>query len=206
MEKIDLTKLKGIIPDAVIAQIPIIEEKFQINTVLRLCHFLAQCQLESGNFSVVVENLNYSAKRLLEVFPAYFKTRDVNLYGGHPDKIGNLIYSNRMGNGPEESFQGSKYKGRGFIQLTGLNNYKAFTQAIGEDCVANPDLVASKYPLASAAWFFSKNGLNAIADLGASDDVVTKITKRVNGGVNGLSERLTYFHSLYKLLHEDPKA
>ena len=197
---IDLNKLKGHVPDSVINQIPEIMEKFQINTTLRLSHFLAQCQHESGNFSIVNENLNYSAARLGQVFPAYFKNKDVNQYGGHPEKIASLVYGSRMGNGAESTGEGYKFRGRGYIQLTGKDNYTAFTKLIGEDCVANPDLVSTKYPLASAAWFFSKNGLNAIADKGAAVDVVTLITKRINGGTMGLDQRIEKFKEVYNLL------
>ena len=197
---IDLNKLKGHVPDSVINQIPEIMEKFQINTTLRLSHFLAQCQHESGNFSIVNENLNYSAARLGQVFPAYFKNKDVNQYGGHPEKIASLVYGSRMGNGAESTGEGYKFRGRGYIQLTGKDNYTAFTKLIGEDCVTNPDLVSTKYPLASAAWFFSKNGLNAIADKGDGVDVVTLITKRINGGTMGLDQRIEKFKEVYNLL------
>jgi len=105
-----------------------------------------------------------------------------------------------MGNGDEASGDGYKYRGRGAIQLTGKDNYKAFSAAINEDCVANPDLVSSKYSLVSAAWFFHKNGLHKIADGGATDAVVTSVTKRVNGGTNGLAERIKEFKSFYTLL------
>jgi putative chitinase len=105
-----------------------------------------------------------------------------------------------MGNGPEASGEGYKFRGRGYIQLTGKENYTAFAKSIGEDTVANPDLVSSKYPLASAAWFFSKNGLNAIADKGANDATVTLVTKRVNGGTIGLVDRIKHFKEYYHLL------
>ena len=196
----DINKLKGVIPDSVISQIPEIMTKFSINTPLRLAHFLSQCEHESGNFKFVNENLNYSADRLKVVFPKYFKTIDVAPYDRNPQKIASLIYGSRMGNGPESTGEGYKFRGRGYIQLTGKDNYTLFTKAIGEDCVANPDLVSTKYPLASAAWFFSKNGINAIADKGSSDDVVTDVTKRVNGGTIGLSQRIDAFRTIFPLL------
>jgi putative chitinase len=121
-------------------------------------------------------------------------------YERQPQKIANKVYGERMGNGDEASGDGWKFHGRGFIQLTGHDNYKAFTASIGEDCVANPDLVATKYPLASAAWFFHKNGLHKLADGGATDTVVTSITKRVNGGVIGLEARIKEFKEFYSLL------
>lgn len=197
----NLDKLKGHIPDAVIAQIPGIQAKFEINTPLRLAHFLAQCGHESGGFKAVNENLNYGAKGLLGIFKKYFPTEaKAKEYERKPEKIANLVYGNRMGNGAESSGDGYKYRGRGYIQLTGKENYTSFAKAINEDVVANPDLVATKYPLASAAWFFHKNGLHKIADLGATDDVVTKVTKRVNGGTIGLPDRIKHFKEYYSLL------
>ena len=196
-----IENLKGNIPDTIILQILSIVDKFELNTPLRLSHFLAQAAYESGDFKLVNENLNYSAKGLRGVFPKYFPTDEkAAQYERQPQKIGNLIYGSRMGNGAEASGDGYKYHGRGFIQLTGKDNYAAFSKDIGEDCVANPDLVATKYPLASAAWFFKKNNINSISDQGATSDVVTKVTKRVNGGIIGLDQRLNEFGKFYKLL------
>jgi putative chitinase len=197
---LNLAGLAGKIPEAVIAQIPETAAKFGITTNLRLAHFLAQCALESVNFTAVVENLNYSAQRLLQVFPKYFRNVDVNAYARNPQKIGSRVYANRMGNGDEASGDGFKYRGRGYIQLTGRNNYQAFSGFIGEDCVANPDLVATTYPLASAAFFFNSNNIWAICDQGASDAVVTSVTKRVNGGTNGLAERIQNFKKFMQAL------
>jgi len=195
-----LDKLKGHIPDSVIAMIPDTASKFEINTPLRLAHFLAQCGHESGGFKLTQENLNYSAKGLLGIFPKYFDAVTAAAYERKPEKIANVVYANRMGNGDKTSGDGWKFHGRGYIQLTGKENYTAFTKSIGEDCVTNPDLVASKYALASAAWFFNKNGLHKMADGGAGDDTVTKITKRVNGGTIGLPDRIKHFKEYYSLL------
>ncbi len=197
---IALEKLKGHIPEAVIAQIPTVMEKFAINTPLRLAHFLAQCGHESGGFKAVQENLNYSADGLKKIFPKYFPGNLAESYARNPEKIASKVYGGRMGNGTEETKEGFKFRGRGYIQLTGKDNYTAFAKAINEDTVANPDLVATKYPLASAAWFFSKNGLNAIADKGADDATVTSVTKRVNGGTIGLADRIKHFKEYYHLL------
>lgn len=198
---LNLAALAGKVPQAVIDQIPETAAKFGITTNLRLAHFLAQCALESMNFTAVVENLNYSAQRLLQVFPKYFKNVDVNAYARNPQKIGSRVYANRMGNGDEASGDGFKYRGRGYIQLTGKNNYQSFTNHIGEDCVANPDLVATKYPLASAGFFFNSNNIWAICDQGASDAVVTNVTKRVNGGTHGLADRLQNFKKFFAALN-----
>jgi putative chitinase len=196
-----LDKLKGHIPDAVIAMIPDTAAKFQINTPLRLAHFLAQCGHESGGFRATQENLNYSAKGLAGIFRKYFPTEAAAApYARQPQKIASKVYGNRMGNGPESSGEGYKFRGRGYIQLTGKENYTAFGKSIGEDIISNPDVVASKYALLSAAWFFSKNGLHKMADEGASDLVVTKITKRVNGGTIGLPDRIKHFKEYYHLL------
>jgi putative chitinase len=196
-----LDKLKGHIPDAVIAMIPDTAAKFQINTPLRLAHFLAQCGHESGGFKATQENLNYSAKGLAGIFKKYFPTEAAAApYARQPQKIASKVYGGRMGNGPESTGEGYKFRGRGYIQLTGKENYTAFGKSIGEDMTVNPDVVASKYALLSAAWFFSKNGLHKIADEGASDLVVTKITKRVNGGTIGLPDRIKHFKEYYHLL------
>ncbi len=197
----NIDKLKGHIPDAVLSQIPGIIDKFELNTPLRLSHFLAQCGHESAGFKAVNENLNYGAKGLLGIFKKYFPTEaKAKEYERKPEKIANLVYGGRMGNGPEASGEGYKFRGRGYIQLTGKDNYTAFSKAIGEDCVANPDLVSTKYPLASAAWFFHKNGLHKIADQGATDAAVTSVTKRVNGGTIGLPDRIKHFKEYHTLL------
>ena len=196
-----LDKLKGHIPDAVIQMIPDTAAKFQINTPLRLAHFLAQCGHESGGFRATQENLNYSAKGLMGIFKKYFPTEAIaNAYQRNPQKIANKVYANRMANGDEASGDGYKFRGRGYIQLTGKDNYTQFGKAIGENITANPDVVSGKYALLSAAWFWSKNGLNKLADGGATDAVVTSITKRVNGGTIGLTDRIKHFKEYYHLL------
>lgn len=197
----NIEKLKGHVPDAVLEQIPDTIQKFELNTPLRLAHFLAQCGHESGGFKFTQENLNYGAKGLLSIFKKYFPTEaKAKEYERKPEKIASLVYGGRMGNGPEASGEGFKFRGRGYIQLTGKDNYTAFDKFVDEDILANPDLVATKYPLLSAAWFFHKNGLHKIADEGATDDVVTKVTKRVNGGTIGLADRLKHFKEYHNLL------
>ena len=185
----------------IMAEMPLVIEKFGINNPLRMAHFLAQCSHESINFTAVKENLNYSAKALMGTFKKYFPTLELALqYERKPEKIGNKVYANRMGNGDEASGDGFNFRGRGYIQLTGKNNYKAFSDFIGEDCVANPDLIATKYPLASAAFFFNNNNLWSICDKGDTSDVVLAVTKRVNGGTNGLAERQSNFDLYNSLL------
>lgn len=197
---LNIEKLKGHIPDAVLAQIPDTAAKFNITNNLRLAHFLAQCGHESGNFKAVSENLNYSADGLKKIFGKYFPGNLNESYARQPEKIASRVYASRMGNGDEASKEGFKFRGRGYIQLTGKANYTNFTKFIGEDCVANPDLVATKYPLASAAFFFDSNKLWAICDKGADDATVTAVTKRVNGGTIGLADRIKHFKEYYNLL------
>lgn len=197
----NLSKLQGHVPDKVIDQIPAVAEKFGVNTPLRLAHFLAQCGHESGGFRLTQENLNYSAKGLQGIFKKYFPSEAVALqYQRNPQKIANRVYASRMGNGDEASGDGFKFRGRGYIQLTGKTNYSAFDKTVDDDITTNPDLVATKYPLLSAAWFWSKNGLNTIADAGATDEVVTKATKKVNGGTIGLADRIKHFKEYHNLL------
>lgn len=196
----DISKLKGQIPDSVLSMIPETMEKFEINTSLRLAHFLAQCGHESGGFKITQENLNYSAKGLMGIFKKYFPTEELaKQYERQPVKIANKVYANRMGNGDESSGDGYKFRGRGFIQLTGKENYTAFGKSIGIDLTNDPDLVATKYPLLSAAWFFSKNCVHK-ADYGPTEATITAVTKCVNGGTIGLDERIEQFNKYYSLL------
>jgi putative chitinase len=196
-----LDALKGHVPQAVIDAIPDTAARFGIITPLRLAHFLAQCGHESGGFRATQENLNYSAKGLCGIFRKYFPSVTLAMqYERKPEKIANKVYGNRMGNGNEASGEGWKYRGRGYIQLTGKENYMAFDATVPEDITSNPDLVATKYALASAAFFFKKNGLWSICDRGADMGTVTSVTKRVNGGTIGLADRQKHFNEFYHLL------
>jgi putative chitinase len=195
-----LDKLKGHIPDSVIAAIPDTAAKFNITNVLRLAHFLAQAGHESGQFKATSENLNYSSKGLLGIFPRYFNTATAEQYARKPEMIASKVYGGRMGNGAEVTKDGYKFRGRGYIQLTGKDNYTQFDKTVPEDILANPDLVATKYALMSAAWFFDKNKLWGICDKGADQGTVTAVTKRVNGGTIGLPDRIKHFNEYYNLL------
>lgn len=196
-----IAALNNIIPAQVMAELPSVMEKFGMTTPLRLSHFLSQCAHESGGFKLVRENLNYSAEGLLKVFPKYFKDMaTASAYARKPEKIANRVYASRMGNGDEASGDGFKFAGKGYIQLTGKDNYKQFSDFIKEDCVANPELVATKYPLTSAAFFFHKNKLWEICDKGNSNDIVALVTKRVNGGTHGLADRQSKFSTYNSLL------
>jgi putative chitinase len=195
-----LDKLKGHIPDSVIAAIPDTAAKFNITNVLRLAHFLAQAGHESGQFKATSENLNYSSKGLLGIFPRYFNAQTAEQYARKPEMIASKVYGGRMGNGAEATKDGYKYRGRGYIQLTGKDNYTQFDKTVPEDILSNPDLISGKYALASAAWFFDKNKLWSICDKGADQGTVTAVTKRVNGGTIGLPDRIKHFNEYYNLI------
>lgn len=170
-------------------------------TAERLAGFLAQVSHESGNFTATIENLNYSTAGLMKTFKKYFPDEaTASQYAKKPEKIANRVYANRMGNGDEHSGDGYKYRGRGYIQLTGKENYSKFDSTVPENILGDPDLVATVYPLASAAFFFNSNKLWSICDRGATPEVVTAVTKRVNGGTIGLSDRVKHFIEYYNLL------
>jgi len=194
--------LKDLLPDEVYAELPAVAEKYQICTALRMAHFLAQCSHESGNFSQKEENLNYSLEALLRVFPKYFNPQNVEPYVRRPVEIASRVYANRMGNGNEESCDGWYFRGRGYIQLTGKDNYAKFGAGTTDNLVDHPELVATKYPLLSAAWFWSVNRLNTLADRGADQQVVADLTKRINGGYHGLENRLKLFDRYYGQIPE----
>lgn len=174
---------------------------FGMTSPKRVVHALAHIYTESGALKATSENLNYSAQRLMQVWPSRFKSLAMaEQYAHNPQKLANLVYANRMGNGNEASGDGWKYRGRGFIGLTGKEQYEKFNHydLCTEDVVLNPDKVA-EYPLnlVSALWFWEKNKLNDIADLDdggkIGENIVERITKKVNGGYNGLSERKFYY-------------
>lgn len=197
----DIEKLKPHLPESVFNELPDTIKNFNITNTLRLCHFLAQCSHESGNFTRTKENLNYSEERLLQVFPKYFTKDNADDYANKPDKIASRVYANRMGNGDEKSQDGYKYSGRGYIQLTGKNNYKALSRFVGEDLLTTPALVATKYPLASAAFFFNSNNIWSVCDKGSDKNTITKVSKIVNGGTIGLEERISLFNKYFKIMN-----
>lgn len=198
---VDYNKIKSKVPVDIFPHLVEAMKKFNIDSELRVSHSLSQFLHESGNFKFVSENLNYSASGLRGTFPKYFPDdATANAYARQPEKIANKVYASRMGNGDFASGDGWRFKGRGYVQCTGKNTYVAFGTFMAEDFTKNPDLLATpKYASLSACWFFSKNGLNAIADKGATDDVVKQITLKINGGYNGLSDRQTKFKEVYAL-------
>lgn len=182
-------------------------DKYEINTALRLAHFLAQVNHESSNMKVIEENLNYSAKRLLEVFPKYFDSYEIALsYANKPNMIASRVYANRMGNGDEASGDGWKYIGRGLIQLTGKANYVAFDRFLNAngEIVSNPDLVAKnkEYAVLTAFFYWDSRKLNNLIDKDGNQYFVCKeITKRINGGYNGISDRWQRFKKYYSKIN-----
>lgn len=197
----DITKLKGHISDSVYGELQSVVDKFGINSPVRMSHFLGQCAHESGNFKFKSENLNYSTKGLLATFPKYFKQSGlVEAYARNPERIASRVYADRIGNGAEGTGDGWKFRGRGYIQLTGKSNYSAFDGFVNEDIISNPDLVAKKYPLLSAAWFFHRNKLNIISDKGLTETVILELTKKINGGTNGLQDRIKYTIKFSKII------
>lgn len=201
--------------------------EYGINTTLRQAHFFAQLATESGELRFTEENLKYSAARLLQVFPRYFKSHAAaQAVAYDPEKIANIVYANRIGNGDAASGDGYTFRGRGLIQLTGRANYDAYVRHLKtvpsslldnetvivlqggtpshqyKDITAAiaPLLVSPEHAVRSACWFWKSNGLNEMADSGDSDAVVTAVSKRVNGGTNGLDKRRVYFNrALYAL-------
>jgi putative chitinase len=167
--------------------------RYEITTIERVAAFLAQCGHESADFTVLKENLNYSAEGLSKVFPKRFPTvAAAQPYNRNPEKIANKIYSDRMGNGPEASGEGFKFRGRGAIQLTGKENYTKFANSINQsldEAVAYTETLAGA--IESACWFWSTNKLNALAD---ATDIVA-LTKRINGGTIGLEDRKHHFEN-----------
>jgi len=161
--------------------------KYDINTPQRQAAFIGQCAHESNNFKILEENLNYSPEALMRVWPSRFPDLPTAMkYAHDPVKIANKVYANRMGNGSEESGEGSKYHGRGLIQLTGKENYERCGEAIGVDLINQPGLLAQPdYAALSAGWFWNKKGLNDLADAGDFETM----TKRINGGLIGLDDR-----------------
>ena len=159
-------------------------------TPYRAAHFFGQTGHETAAFKLFSENLNYSASGLSKIFGKYFPGDLEKVYAREPEKIASRVYGNRMGNGNEESGDGWKYRGRGALQLTGKNNYTAFAKYLDKpEILDNPDLVSNEYAFESAMFFFDKNNLWSICDKGIDSNTITKLTRRINGGTNGLEHR-----------------
>lgn len=156
----------------------------------RAAHFFAQTAHETGEFKLFSENLNYSADGLKKIFPKYFPGNMADLYARNPEKIANRVYGSRMGNGDEKSGEGFKFRGRGALQTTGKDNYKQLSEHLKmPEIMTNPDIVATDFAFESAIFFFDKNKLWSICDQGVNDNSILSLTKRINGGTNGLDHR-----------------
>lgn len=193
MSLIKLQEKCGVTPDGIFGKGTFTAAtKYLKLSPIRAVHFFAQTAHETGNFSTFSENLNYSADGLIKIFPKYFPANALALgYARKPEQIANRVYANRMGNGDEKSGDGYKYRGRGAVQLTGKDNYKAFSDYIKKpEIMDTPSLVAEDYSFDSAIYFFDKNKLWDIADKGFSEDTIKLLSKRINGGYNGLEDRL----------------
>ena len=167
-------------------------------TPVRAAHFFAQTAHETGEYKLFTENLNYSASGLQGVFGKYFPGNLEESYARNPEKIANRVYADRMGNGNEASGDGWKYRGRGALQLTGKSNYKAFADYLGKpEIMDNPDLVSTTYAFESAMFFFDRNKLWSICDQGVNDASILALTKRINGGTNGLDHRKQLTNKYY---------
>ena len=176
-------------------------DRYSIDNTIRQAYFLGQCMHESNNFKTLQENLHYSANGLKAVWGSRFPTDEIaNKYANHPDMIANKVYANRMGNGNEESGDGWRYRGRGIIQCTGKDLYKTLSDALNIDLMIDPDLLMQMpYASMSAGWFWNKRGLNALADQN-NYEATKEMTKRINGGFNGLDDRINKIEQVKKVL------
>jgi putative chitinase len=192
----NIEPLRNKLPARIFEELPAVMRRFEINTIARLAHFLAQCDHESGGFKTFVENLNYSESQLLKVFPKYFTKEEAKLYARNPEAIANRVYGGRMGN--NQNGDGYRFCGRGCIQLTGRDNYTLFNKFVAESLLEMPRLVATKYALTSAGWFWSSRLINQLCTNDPAS--VMPVTRKVNGGVNGLEHRQKLFAEYVKLI------
>lgn len=167
-------------------------------SAIRAAHFFGQTAHETGGFALSVENLNYSSAGLKTTFKKYFPGNLADMYARQPQKIANRVYANRMGNGDEKSGDGWKFRGRGALQTTGKTNYMALAKYLGKpEIMTNPDLVATHYAFEAALFFFESNHLWTICDNGVDDGTILSLTKRINGGTNGLEDRILLTNKYY---------
>jgi putative chitinase len=213
IEHLQAAKVKN--PEKWIDAIVATCQEFEINTPQRIASFLAQTSHESGGYTMLTENLNYRAATLAACWPNRFAvlgadkkpikengklvpTAVANSIAGKPELIANLVYSSRMGNGPAESGEGWKFRGRGLKQLTGKDNYTRCGTSLGVDLVANPDLLLEPiYAARSAGWFWKTNNLAAFADIGD----IKGMTKKINGGFIGLEQRQALYDTCLAKCH-----
>lgn len=173
--------------------------EYFVNSEIRIAMFLAQTTHESLDYTRLYENLNYRATSLITTWPKYFNYDNANEYEHNPEKIANHAYANRMGNGDEASGEGWKYRGRGIIQITGKSNYAAFSQeTFGDNTILDtPDYLETfEGAVRSACWFWKRNHLNDLTD----KNDVKGVTKRINGGLIGLDDRIARFNRILPIL------
>jgi putative chitinase len=167
----------------------------------RAAHFFGQCAHETGNFTMFVENLNYSEQGLNRVFKKYFPNNLAASYARQPIRIASRVYADRMGNGNEASQDGWKFRGRGAIQTTGKYNYQLLADFLDEpEIMKNPDLVATEYAFESAIFYFNRRNIWKVADRGVDVKTIMNVTKIVNGGYNGLQDRINKTTQFYRWL------
>jgi putative chitinase len=206
----DLNKLKGTIPDKILAILPQAFAKYEVNNELRAAHFLAQSAHESGNFTKKSESTYYSTpERIVQIWPKRFNLdgsggkKNANEYIKNPEKLAEATYGGRAELGNDQPGDGYRFRGAGFMQTTGKEAYKGYAAYLGKSLGETADLMRSDdhYALDCALWEFATNKkLNPIADTGAGDDVITKVTRIINGGLIGLPERINYFRKFYSAL------
>jgi len=223
-----LRRLTGLVPESIIDDLPTVwmhapmqkNLYFDPNLSHRLAHFLSQCAHESDGFQHRYEQLKYSAEQLQKMFIKYFPTPEIaKEYAHQPAKIASRVYANRMGNGDEESQDGYRYRGRGYLQLTGKDNYRHFDHFLKtprmkrvlrdqrhpgtQDCLHHPDLVATEYPLMSAYFFFYTHAIWPMCDEGTDHGTAKKITQLINGGFNGLAKRYWLLQKFSQALNDE---
>jgi|LauGreDrversion4_2_1035121.scaffolds.fasta_scaffold228715_2 putative chitinase len=208
-----LQRLSGMIPDRILSDLsdavgfwaPTADPSNTTILALRLAHFLGQCAHESDGFKRTYENLNYSAQRLKTLFPKYFPdSSTAEKYAKSGKEIASRVYAERMGNGDEASGDGFRFRGRGYLQLTGRRNYTQFSSFIGYDCVLDPDAVAKKYPLVSGLFFFHDRQLWPLCDQGLCPKIIKQITLPINAGHLGLEKRIHYVQAFFEKMN--PKS
>lgn len=204
MSLIALQSKLGLKPDGVFGPVTLLaaQKYFRLSDP-RAAHFFGQTSHETAEFKYFTENLNYSVSGLTTVFKKYFPTAaSAKPYANKPERIANKVYANRMGNGPESSGDGWKYRGRGALQLTGKSNYQEFSSYMKNPAImSNPDLVSTMYSFESALFFFDKNDIWEICDRGITRETILEVTKKINGGTNGLEDRSKKTRDYFEILY-----
>jgi putative chitinase len=196
-EKLNVTPASGVF-GAITARA--LRDHFKLSNI-EAAHFIGQLHHETGGFRLFRENLNYtSPDRILEKFRRHIQPSEVNSFLRNPQALANRVYANRMGNGNEASMDGFRFLGRGAIQLTGRSNYTEFAKAMNNpEILSNPEIVATEYPFDSAKWFFDRNNLWSLTK-DTSRASIERLTRRVNGGLNGIEDRVVQTNNALRML------